>query len=135
MRHILIYSIACITTIMLGLSSRSPNLDLPLFVHLYVGDFLWAMMVYFGFCLITPKWRFRNQISAALLFSYGIEFSQFYHADWIDSIRATTIGGLVLGFGFRLSDLVAYTLGVGTGAAINRYLLKKPGNSYHQQSS
>ncbi|WP_281423916.1 DUF2809 domain-containing protein [Oceanobacter mangrovi] len=85
--------------------------------------------------MITTKWRFRSQIAAALLFSYGIEFSQFYHTDWIDSIRATTIGGLVLGFGFRLSDLVSYTLGVGTGAAINRYLLKKPGNSYHQQSS
>ncbi len=121
-KPILTYTTACLVTIVLGLSTRSPALDLPQFFHVYVGDFLWAVMVYFGVCLITPNWRFRRQIAAALLFSYGIEFLQFYHADWIDSIRATTIGGLVLGFGFRVSDLVAYTLGIGVGALINRYV-------------
>ncbi|CKH20539.1 Protein of uncharacterised function (DUF2809) [Streptococcus pneumoniae] len=41
--------------------------------------------------------------------------SQLYHAEWIDNIRATTLGGLVLGYGFLWSDLVAYTIGVGVG--------------------
>ena len=49
------------------------------------------------------------------MFCYGIEVSQLYHAEWIDSIRATTLGGLVLGYGFLWSDLVAYTIGVGVG--------------------
>lgn len=38
--------------------------------------------------------------------------SQLYHAPWIDSIRATSLGGLVLGFGFLVSDLICYTCGV-----------------------
>ena len=51
----------------------------------------------------------------ALSFSYLIEVSQLYHAPWIDSIRATTLGGLVLGFGFLWSDIACYTVGVTLG--------------------
>jgi hypothetical protein len=38
----------------------------------------------------------------SLAFAFLVEISQFYHAPWIDSIRQTTLGGLVLGFGSRL---------------------------------
>ena len=41
-----------------------------------------------------------------------------YHAPWIDSIRRTTLGGLVLGFGFVWSDLACYAVGVGLGILI-----------------
>ncbi len=51
--------------------------------------------------------------------------SQLYHAEWIDSIRATTLGGLVLGYGFLWSDLVAYTIGVGIGFLFELILWKK----------
>ena len=46
------------------------------------------------------------------MFCYGIEASQLYHAEWIDSIRATTLGTRV-GIRFLWSDVVAYTIGVG----------------------
>ena len=36
-----------------------------------------------------------------------VEESQLYHASWIDSIRGTTLGALVLGHGFLWSDLPA----------------------------
>ena len=49
---------------------------------------------------------------AALTFSYGIEISQLYHAPWIDALRAYSLGGLILGFGFLWSDLVCYSVGV-----------------------
>lgn len=45
------------------------------------------------------------------MFFYGIELSQLYHALWIDAIRNTTLGGLIIGFGFLWSDLVCYTIG------------------------
>jgi hypothetical protein len=35
-----------------------------------------------------------------MLFSVAIDLIQLYHAPWIDSIRQTTLGGLILGFGF-----------------------------------
>ena len=37
-------------------------------------------------------------MAAALLFSYAIEFSQLYQAEWINALRHTALGGLVLGF-------------------------------------
>jgi len=51
----------------------------------------------------------RCGISLALAFA--VEVSQLYHAPWIDSIRSTTLGGLVLGFGFLWTDLVCYLVG------------------------
>ncbi len=53
-----------------------------------------------------------------MAFAVAIDLSQLYHAPWIDSIRQTTIGGLILGFGFLWSDLACYALGVGLGVAI-----------------
>ena len=55
---------------------------------------------------------------AALAFSFAIEFSQLYQADWINALRRTTLGGLILGYGFLWSDLVCYTVGILIGAGI-----------------
>lgn len=56
----------------------------------------------------------RAAISLALAFL--VEISHLYHAPWIDLIRQTTLGGLVLGFGFLWSDLVCYSVGIATGS-------------------
>ena len=53
-----------------------------------------------------------------MAFSVAIELSQLYHAHWIDSIRHTTLGGLILGFGFLWSDLACYAVGVGIGVIV-----------------
>ena len=58
----------------------------------------------------------------ALTFAWGIEFSQIYHAPWIDDIRATTLGALLLGAGFLWSDLVCYAVGVAIGVVGERCL-------------
>ncbi|MGC1717640.1 MAG: DUF2809 domain-containing protein [Isosphaeraceae bacterium] len=42
-----------------------------------------------------------------------------YHAPWIDSIRQTTLGGLILGFGFLWSDLACYAVGVVLGVLVD----------------
>ena len=47
-----------------------------------------------------------------------VETSQLYHATWIDSIRQTTLGGLVLGFGFLWTDLACYAVGIAIAAVI-----------------
>jgi hypothetical protein len=47
--------------------------------------------------------------------SFLVEISQLYHAPWTDSIRQTTLGGLVLGFGFLWSDLACYSVGIAVG--------------------
>ncbi|WP_258140294.1 ribosomal maturation YjgA family protein [Mucilaginibacter phenanthrenivorans] len=61
---------------------------------------------------------------ASLLFCYGIEFSQLYQAPWINNIRHTVIGGLVLGEGFLWGDMLCYTVGVAIGIFVTILLNK-----------
>ncbi len=116
----IIYLLACLLTVALGLASRRFGYALPDFVAGYAGDTLWAAMVYWGIGLLFPASRLRTRMAGALLFSYAIEVSQLYQADWINAIRATTLGALVLGHGFLWSDLICYTVGVCVAAGIDR---------------
>ncbi len=85
---------------------------LPDWINIWIGDFIWAMMLYFACCTLfypkSAKWC----VIATLIFCYLIEISQLYKADWLDQIRNTTLGGLALGHGFLWSDIVAYTGGI-----------------------
>lgn len=123
-RNRLLYAVFTIVVIMLGLSSRKFAFALPDLLNDYLGDALWALMIFVGFGFLFPKIETKKLAFISLIFCYGIEISQLYHAEWIDSIRATTLGGLVLGYGFLWSDLVAYTIGVGVGM-LGEFMLGK----------
>ncbi|MDQ7236436.1 DUF2809 domain-containing protein [Bacillus pacificus] len=124
-RNRLLYATFTILVIILGLSSRKFAFALPTLLNDYLGDALWALMIFIGFGFLFPKIETKKLTFISLMFCYGIEVSQLYHAEWIDSIRATTLGGLVLGYGFLWSDLVAYTIGVGIGFLFELILRKK----------
>ncbi|WP_144611606.1 DUF2809 domain-containing protein [Bacillus cereus] len=124
-RNRLLYALFTIVVIILGLYSRKFAFALPHLLNDYLGDALWALMIFTVFGFLFPKIETKKVAFISLLFCYGIEVSQLYHAEWIDSIRATTLGGLVLGYGFLWSDLVAYTIGVGVGILCEFILRKK----------
>lgn len=107
----------------LGLFSRSDIISLPNFLTAYSGDTLWALMVYWCVRVLLPTQTVFVSASLALAFSFGIESLQLYQAPWINSIRMTKIGGLVLGYGFLFSDLACYIVGVTFGALLNKYFL------------
>lgn len=113
-----IYFLTALLVIALGLLSRKCAIYLPHVVNTYLGDMLWALMI---FLLVAFVSRRRKTVVVALisiLFCYAIEISQLYHAPWIDQLRNTVLGGLVLGFGFLWTDILAYTIGVGVGALL-----------------
>jgi hypothetical protein len=116
----LTYLSLVIITIILGLLSRHIA-GIPLFI----GDVLWATMIYFGFRFLFITKPIKFSIVASLLFCYAIEFSQLYQALWINNIRHTVIGGLILGEVFLWGDMLSYTVGVGIGVLIDRYLIKR----------
>ncbi|MGA5660639.1 DUF2809 domain-containing protein [Bacillus bombysepticus] len=124
-RNRVVYALFTIVVIILGLSSRKFAFALPHLLNDYLGDALWALMIFTGFGFLFPKTETKKLAFISLMFCYGIEASQLYHAEWIDSIRVTTLGGLVLGYGFLWSDLVAYTIGVGVGILCEVIFRKK----------
>ena len=117
-RSRLLYLILIIIVMILGILSRKMG-NLPEIISLYSGAILWALMVFLIISFIFNKKSTIFTISWAIIFSYSIEISQLYHAPWIDAIRNTTLGSLILGFGFLWSDLVCYTIGILIGIVID----------------
>lgn len=124
-RQFLPYFILTAVTLCFGLLSRSQYVSLPSFISTHAGDTLWALMVFFGFCLIVRQKKTWGVALFAILFSFAIELSQLYQAPWINSIRHTKPGGLILGYGFKWSDLVCYSTGVLIGILIDLLLRQK----------
>ncbi len=107
-----IYLAVTFMIILTGLASRRYSDLLPEFIVAYAGDTLWAAMVYFGLrFLFVPASVMKTGI-ASLLFSYAIEFSQLYQADWANMVRSSTLGALIFGHGFLWSDMICYTIGI-----------------------
>ena len=117
-----IYFFMVVLTIGLGLASRKFIFVFPDSIAPYIGDTLWAMMVYFGFRFLHPNGTLIKSLLLAFILSYLIEFSQLYQADWINQIRASTLGGLVLGYGFLIQDLVSYAIGILIGFCLDYHL-------------
>lgn len=125
-RNRLFYGVLIVLTIALGLFSRKIAYPyLPDIVNEYLGDAIWASMIFliFRFIFFNKDTRYIAIISLA--FCFLIETSQLYHAPWIDAIRATTLGGLVFGSGFLWSDLLAYYIGVHFAATFELYILRR----------
>jgi hypothetical protein len=111
-----------VTTIILGLASRRYAHAIPSFMAEYAGDTLWAAMVFFGLALLLPKRSTCALAVSALAVAFAVEFSQLYHVPWLDAIRSTWLGALVLGQGFLWSDLVCYTVGVAAAVMVDKTL-------------
>lgn len=101
------YFMLIIATVMLGLLSRKLT-----FIPLWVGDVLWATMVFYMLSFVFINRPLKQLVIISLFFCYGIELSQLYQAVWINQIRQTTFGKLVLGQVFSWGDMLCYTLGV-----------------------
>ncbi len=114
-RNRLLYSVMIIIVIILGLCSRKMANAIPSFLNTYLGDALWALMIFIAFGFIFREMKTKIIALVGISFCYLIEMSQLYHANWIDNIRKTTLGGLVLGYVFSWSDLIGYAIGILVG--------------------
>jgi hypothetical protein len=105
--------------ISLGLASRKFPFLFPAILGKYPGDALWALTVFLVWAFFKPKVPTLTLALLALATSYADEFSQLYQAQWINSIRRTTLGHLLLGSTFSWFDMCAYTVGVAVGAVLD----------------
>jgi hypothetical protein len=111
-----------ICTVALGLASRRYPAAQPAFVSTYAGDVLWASMVFWMLTLVRPTGDGRHLAAIAFAIAVAVETSQRYHVPWLDALRASTLGALVLGQGFLWSDLVCYAVGVMLAAVLDGIL-------------
>jgi hypothetical protein len=98
-----------------GLLWRSRLFPFPPFHHKYGGDTLWALLVFLGFGFIFIRASTLRVALMAFCFSCVVEFTQLYHGPWIESVRGTRLGALVLGATFNWPDLIAYGVGISLG--------------------
>ncbi|UPL50633.1 ribosomal maturation YjgA family protein [Hymenobacter sublimis] len=118
------YAVLGLLTIGLGLASRQFAPLLPAWIGAYAGDALWALLVFWLVGFGWPRWGSSQVAAVALGFAFCIECSQLYHVSWLDALRHTRPGRLVLGQGFLWSDLLCYTLGVLIGVGLEQIWLR-----------
>lgn len=115
---------AVICTVGIGLASRKFPALFPAVLEKYPGDALWAQMVYWLVCLFTPSASVIKVALYSLAISYADEISQLYQSPWINHIRATTLGHLVLGSRFSWLDMFSYTIGIAIVAPFDGWFFK-----------
>jgi hypothetical protein len=109
-----------LTVVVLGLGTRRPFA--PPFVQLYVGDVLWGVLFFLLGALIWPGKTSRWLGAWAVVSTELIELSQLYQGDWALGLRATRVGGLLLGHEFLWSDLLCVALGGSVAALLDAKL-------------
>ena len=109
-RDRLLYAGMTIIVIGLGLYSRRMANIIPNYMNLYLGDALWALMVFIALGFVFREMKTKIVAIIGISVCYLIEISQLYHASFIDNIRETTLGGLVLGYVFSWSDFLGYAI-------------------------
>lgn len=100
------YFISILLILILGILSRKIS-GIPLFI----GDVLYAVLIYFGFRSIFIDFKKATSLLLSLLFCFSIEILQLVQIDWLIAIRKTTLGHYILGEGFLWIDLLCYEVG------------------------
>ena len=113
------YIILILLVLILGILSRK-ILGIPLFI----GDVLYAVLIYFGFRFLIMDSRKSTSLLLSLLFCFGIEILQLVQIDSLIAIRKTTLGHYILGEGFLWLDLLCYIMGTLMAFLIDEKLIK-----------
>jgi len=114
------YAAFAVTTTVIGLAVHRVDFGPYPVVRDMLGDALWAMMMFYWLGVLVPPARWRLRTALALAICFGVEASQLYHRPWLDEVRATLPGHLILGSGFDSRDFLSYSLGVAAAALLER---------------
>ena len=107
------------SAIALGLLSR--RVGSSAVVPEFAGDVLWGALFYVLFAVLRPNMPQARVWVWAVLSTEAIELTQLYRAPWVVRLRATAIGGLLLGHGFSWSDVLCVALGATLAAQLDRH--------------
>jgi len=117
------YALFIIVIIGIGLVSRVDII--PKLIYPYLGDVLYALMIYFIIGFLFPRFHPLKVALISIIICFFIEISQLFEPEWIIKIRRNKLGGLILGFGFLWSDLISYIIGGVIGFGLEYFAFKK----------
>jgi hypothetical protein len=92
---------------------------MPELCVLYVGDVMWGAFFFVLAALVRPSATTFRLWVASTAVTELIELSQLYRAPWAEGLRATRLGGLLLGHAFSWSDVVCVALGAAMAAGVD----------------
>lgn len=110
----LIYLGLIIITVITGLVTREFSSIIPFFI----GDILWGLAVFLLMRFLFIKKSLQFAVILSSIYATLTELSQLYQAPWIDEIRPTFFGRVMLGETFLLSDILCYLIGIGIGILV-----------------
>ncbi len=119
-RRRLALAIATIVVIAVGLATRLPGIEWSPVVGKYLGSVLWGAMVYCLVGLLRPGWQTIALMLVASCIAVGVEVSQLWHTPWLDALRQTRLGVLLIGRYFAWADILAYLAGIAAAAGVDR---------------
>jgi hypothetical protein len=109
----LLYGLGLLLVIPIGLTTKFVSGSGPLFEWWRdsCGDLLYQIALMLVVLLVKPTWPLNRIAWGAFLYSSAIEFTQLIKTPWLDALRPTIFGKLMLGSTFVPMDLVYYFLG------------------------
>ena len=113
------YFIGIILTIGLGLLSRKTS-----FIPLFIGDLLYAIMIYWIIRFFSPSLLKHKSALIALSICFIIEILQLLDLPIFVYAKAHPFLRLIVGQGFLWTDLLAYTGGILFAVLLDRILRK-----------
>ena len=118
------YALLTVIILIVALFIRTMWAYLPNFINIWIGDYLWAVMLFWAAMGDFLHLNKQKIALALIVFCWTIEVSQAFHTPTLDAFRNTTFGGLLLGHGFLWSDIIAYTTGVANAYFVDKRFLK-----------
>ena len=109
--------VSVMLVIALGLASRRPGV--PGFVLAYAGDTLWGVLFFLLSALVWPRGSALSLAASAIAITESIELSELYQGEWALRLRATRLGGLLLGHAFSWSDVLCVFVGGALAALLD----------------
>ena len=120
---------ALLLVIPLGLGSRKFGGSLPVFFSDHAGDALWTVAVYLSVAILFPRMASWKVGMMAVGISFAVEFSQLIDVPWLNTLRGTLFGKLLLGAGFLWIDLLRYFVGAVMATLVDRGLRSSRSNA------
>jgi len=106
-------------TVTAGLAVRFAHLGLPFSVVKYGGSGLWAAMIYWLCSTFLPSGRWTRNVAISATLGTAVEFLKLYDPPWLDAVRRTLPGIIILGRMFNWRDIATYWIAICLAAGLD----------------